>query len=263
MLLKYFKELVNELVVVVLFIVDIVIFIISAVTQKFTLPSEFYWIVAGIGFIIANIRIYTRLQKKIEEYESQEANIKVRVLECKVIVKAPVLADEKRVQGSRSADGLDDHGLPISHQLVAKVEIENTGIEQGTLVWELDLVESNLPEFFTIYENAINGYFDDDEKNVSLEIEGRDRYEGWWTLPLLLKEESPRLLAHKISNPADYRLLLHYKTKRIGGETFERIIVFDGDFTGYRDSLIKKWKARGLVDLVQVAGGAPLAPQIY
>jgi hypothetical protein len=271
MIIGYFKELLTEWVGTALLIGDVIIFVVSAASNAFTLPIEFYWVVAVLGFIIANVRVYSKGQKKIEqlknklsEYELQEANITVKLLESKIVIKSPVLVSgNTRVKNSRSGDGLDDNNVPISHYLHAKLEIENAGYEHGTFIWRLNLEESDLPDFFELYEKTVNGFFTEDSKIKMLYLGPRESYEEWWKLPLRLREEDPRLLAHKLSDPAEYRLTLSYKTKRIGGETPERSVMIEGDFTGYRNLLINKWKARSALGLVDLANGAPLERQIF
>ncbi len=254
MLFKYLKELISEWFGVALLAADAFIFVLSSTTQKFVLPSAFYWVVAVFAFLIANFRIYSRLQEELDGYESQEANIRIKVLETKVAVDAPILLLEtNRVKNSRSEDGLDDNGLPIYHTLYAKFEIENTGHEKGVLTWAIDLSKSDSPEFFELYSNSVNGYFDEDRDKKTMQIDDRSRWEGWWKLPLKLKIEDPKELASKLVDPSSYAFLLVYKTKRIGGESEERFVRIEGDLQSYKQDLVRKWEKREMTELTLAA----------
>lgn len=252
---KYIKELVSEWGTVAFLIVDVVLFIISATTQTFILPTETYWVIALIGFIVANFRIYSKQQQRLEELGKQEANIRLRVISSTIQIKAPILVmDQNRIKDSRSADGLDDFGVPVVVRILADIEVENTGYEKGEFVWKIDPSKSDAPKFISLIEKSVNGYFDSESK-TSLEVSPRDRFETRWILPILFKVEDPKELAKALSKPDGYNFHLMYKTKRVGGETEERILEIEGNLDSLKENLIKKWTKRELGELVSLANG--------
>ena len=69
--------------------------------------------------------------------------------------------------------------------------------------------------------------------------------------------EDPESFAEGLRYLSDYRLFLNYQTKRIGGTTDIRTVLIEGDFSDYRDSIIKKWQARKMGPLPQLVSGCP------
>lgn len=193
------------------------------------------------------------MERTINEYEIQEANLIMHFLKSAVRVEAPVLADRERVKDQRSADGLDDRGMPIVTNLFVELEIENTGVEYGDLIWKLDLIE--LPELFMLFKNNINGTFRENPDKTFLRLDGRERTTEYWSIGLSIQAEDPESFAKGLINLSNYRLFLNYQTKRIGGTTDVRTVLIEGDFSDYRDSIIKKWSARDMGRLLHLASG--------
>ncbi len=259
MVLRYFGQL-FRLYTWWIFVVFDVIGIITMLTgETLIIPSWGFWIIASVSFLIANIQLFNEMERRINEYEIQEANIVMHVLNSKVRVKAPVLvSDRTRVQDARSADGLDDRGMPIVTNLFVELEIENTGVEYGDLLWKLDLDEIELPELFMLFKNNINGTFRDNPDKTFLRLDGRDRTTEYWRIGLSIQAEDPESFAKGLLNLSDYRLFLKYQTKRIGATTDVRTALIEGDFSDYRDSIIKKWQARKMGSLINLARGIRL-----
>ena len=196
------------------------------------------------------------MESRINEFEIQEPNLIMHVLNSKVRVKAPVLvSDRTRVQDLRSPDGLDDRGMPIVTKLFVELEIENTGVEYGDLIWKLDLDRIELPELFMLFKNDMNGTFRDDPDITFLRLDGRDRTTEYWRIGLSIQAEDPESFAKGLINLSDYRLFLNYQTKRIGGTTDVRTVLIEGNFSDYRGSIIKKWSARDMGRLLHLASG--------
>lgn len=259
----YFKRLLSLWITWVFTGIDILAFIIGVSTPSLVIPAWAYWTIAGVGFVIANILLFAQTEEKIIGYESREANLVINVLKTDIIVDAPVLiVDRSSGKSTRSPDGLYDNGMPYITELLTKVQIENIGIESGEFIWENDLGKMDLPDLFALYATYENGSFSNDPKDKTLKVGGRERFEGHWRIRLHLQEEDPTSFAERISTTLDYKLYLNYRTKRIGGETQKRTVIIEGDLATYRDSIVKKWKARGLDNLVRLAINAPQAPAI-
>jgi hypothetical protein len=74
-IIRYFRKLLSLWTTLIFAIVDIVAFVISASSQNITIPSWFYLTIAGIGLVMSNIQLYYQQEKKIEEYEKEEAEL--------------------------------------------------------------------------------------------------------------------------------------------------------------------------------------------
>jgi hypothetical protein len=256
MIRRYLKDLVSEWVVTALLIADIVVFVVSSRTQSFTLPPQFYWIVAGAAFIIANYRVYARMMGKIETQDDKRAKLTVGVVQSGVSVVSPPISERGIFD-----DGLGDDGLPAVNVLKVLLEIENTGEEQGELEWELDLKESTIPNIFQLGDSNDRGSFD---KGYGPPIVlARDRSLVQWTIDLFPTTSDPRQFAHSLSNDPRYRILLRYHTKRIGGSSPQKLIVIEGNLADYKQSVRLKWMGRKLIDLVDLVNGGPLNTQLF
>jgi hypothetical protein len=264
MLTRYLRELISEWVGTALLLADVVIFAISSLTQTFTLPPEFYWTVAGIGFVIANFRIYARLQDNIDRYESQEPNITVELLETKITHEAPMVDD---ILGERSNDGLSPRGIPYYPMIQAKVKVENIGRKSGTIHWYIDLKQSVLPKGFVVNVNKV-GHEDKIENEVDVRIDDKSSLIDTWSLPLdyttIINE---RAFAASLAEPDSYSICFYYSIT--GSRKWPdfgpvRELRVEGDLEYFKQSVIKKWEKRGMTDLVRLTRGAnPEVPTVY
>jgi len=79
-ILKYFARLFSLWTTIAFAVVDVVLYGISAYGQTIAIPREFYWFVAGVGFVAANIQLYSQMDNELRGYKSREANIVIKLL---------------------------------------------------------------------------------------------------------------------------------------------------------------------------------------
>jgi hypothetical protein len=251
MLKNYLEELIKEWQGVALLIADVVIFAVSTLTQTFTLPQGFYWVVAGIAFVIANYRIYKRQRWQIESHLNTVPNIRSEFLESRIVIDAPVGRDS-----SRSDDGLSDKGLPLQPMLQAKMKVENFSHKSGTLKWYIDLHRSVIPQCFNVQLNSYDlvGIVMDD--NQVLKIDDKSSVVDTWSLPLHLSIQDPKELASYLAKPDSYSICFFYSTQGSRWQSTPTLkIQVEGDLEFFKQSLIKKWEKRGMSELVGLAQG--------
>ena len=203
-----------------------------------------YWLVAAACFTIANIFLFSRLQKKINGYEAVEANLKISLISTGSYTPSSVIRSQKDHK-----DGLDDNGMPYESKVDAKVEIENLGIEEGVLDWCIDMKKSVLPEIFALIKGNENGNF---LSHTTMEIPGRTRVNYSWELALAITTDDPVKLASVLSKNPGFTIYLSYRTRRIGGFSKPTIFVIKGDFSEYREQLIDKWEKWGFTNLLGI-----------
>jgi hypothetical protein len=126
--------------------------------------------------VIANIQLFSQQQEIIKYYESNEANIKLKIIKIGTFFRSWVQT-KKKVQN----EGLDDKGIPIINNIEVDMEIENLGLENGELEWEIDLEKTVLPEVFTLIEGKEHGEISDQFLTI---IPGRTGGDSTWNLEL-------------------------------------------------------------------------------
>lgn len=155
--------------------------------------------------------------------KKKEAEIILSLLNTRIYVIAPFLADRDVVKNIKTYDGLSDLGWPICTDVVAVFEIENIGYEEGELIWEVDLEESELPGIFSFFQNHVNGSFYDRSSDRAVKIPGRDRQTIRWYISLSLYEieEDPNKLAENLNTLDYYKFVINHYTKRIGEKVYQ------------------------------------------
>jgi hypothetical protein len=253
--------------------VDIVAFIISVSVERINIHPWFYWIVAGVGFIIANIQLFINQENIIRSFESDEANINIQLVSSEFKLSYDLKRSTTDQSVYKSKDKLvsqlvTNTGLPIRTELVAQIEVENTGKEDGELIWEIDRKKSILPSPFKFFKDS-NGRISlhrvEQEgifslysvpgarivvRSKPLIISNRSRNVGTWSIHLFENGASPKDLACSLSEPGKYEVYILYQTKRIGGINKARSFVIRGDLNHYRQQIVDEWGKTGFSSLV-------------
>ena len=227
--------------------IELVAFILGASRANLTIPPVVYYSIAAIGFLIANVQLFSEAERKkqalsseIEDLKATKANLLINVAEVVFIHDAPVLTLKDRY-----ADGLNEEGLPIQAIIGANIEVQNTGVDEAQLEWEIDLKASALPEFFHLRPGNTQGQLD----NLPDRFDGRRRWEGHWRLECGIHEKDPRAFALALAGAQSFQILMNYRTLRAGDPTPWRTTLIEGTLDHYRDSLAKRWRARGMEQL--------------
>lgn len=243
-LVRYFVRLFTLWTAWVFTVLELVTLAINLLSPQYSLPTSLYWLIAGSGFVIANFHLFINLDRRISELEALEPEIVLKVHSANVTWTAPIL-----ILSGRYEDGLNAQGLPIAAHISAEVELENLGREVGEFLWRVDLTKSSLPDGFLVFQNQPNGEF----AHYDGILDGRARWQGHWCLHLGTPSEDPEAFARDLRNLKSFQFTLAYRTKRIGGQSRQRIARVKGDFTGFRSALIQQWEKRGLTHLVSLA----------
>jgi len=150
-------------------------------------------------------------------------------------------------------ENIDRNGIPRASWLRADVEIHNTGEEAGNLVWEVDWKKSNLPDLF-IHEFS-DGSFNDLE--YESRIEPRFGFGTFWRMPieLMTANYGPEDFAKWLKNAKGYKVILRYKTRRVGEDSKWKKLVIKGNYSSYRSKLIQMWKKYDHTNLVKLVEG--------
>jgi hypothetical protein len=189
-----------------------------------------------IGFIAANIELYYQMEKKITEYETNGADLRMRFLRSSTEIYKILSGGYK---GKLHEYDLEDNGLPISTVIEARIEIENLGREAGTPLWEIDPIKSDLPDIFSVREETMDGMFTEID---TLEIEGRSLKLFTWKLSIYINETDPEIFIERLINAGGYKFIMYYQTKRIGGYGKKYPLTITGNFDDYRKKLLATWK---------------------
>jgi hypothetical protein len=72
---------------------DILLFIVSVSTKTIQTPVWFYWTVAGIGFVVANVQLFKQLEDQLNILESDEATISVKIMSVAIGASMPHYSD--------------------------------------------------------------------------------------------------------------------------------------------------------------------------
>ncbi|MBI5954443.1 MAG: hypothetical protein HY865_22530 [Chloroflexi bacterium] len=239
MLGKYLKDLLTEWIGVALGIADIIIFIVSAATQSFTLPREFYLGVAAVAFLVANFGLYSKLSKKVNEFEDTQANISIRVVSTGLYIKAPIRTTEGKV----FTDGLDKNLIPVYQYIQAYIKVENVGQEAGILVWSIDEAKTKLPDPLQLQFGSGSKYFYDEVGNQlrsgDLKVKARERVTGHFRFKVNSNTEDVKNL-QRIDPESHYYIPINYYTKRIGSNSKHKTLEVKGPIIDYLVGLIDK-----------------------
>jgi hypothetical protein len=233
---RYVKHLFSLWTTIIFTIVDLVAYIIGASSQHFSMHAWVYWFIAGIGFLIANIQLYIQQEKKIIQYEATEADLIIKPLEAGDCYVPYII-------------GYDLREMPKQICLLSKFEIENIGIEPGSLLCEVDTTKSEIPDVFILDESELTGSFLGKSR---VEVYGRDRINIEWELSVISTVSDAKLFAQRVKGIKDYQLLIHYKTKRIGGFSRPRQVVLRGQFDYFKDRLFEQWTRTNHPELCEI-----------
>ncbi len=173
------------------------------------------------------------LEDYITEIEALEANINVEV--------------QGSVELGIAEHSIDEQGLPNKGVFQAILEFENTGQESGELVWELGRGETTLPRFCTLDPDNDGGF------NVPLhKIEGRDRTQRWFSVPIRVVVQDPALFAQELNSREHYSVVIRYYTRRIGGPPSPKRLVIKGDLQRTRQKMRAYWEKLGYSNLARL-----------
>lgn len=242
----YLKRLFSEWIFWVFTAIDLIGFYIGVTNPKLSIPDWAYWLIAGVGLVIANIVLFSQQQKKIDHYESGEANLRIILNETDTYFDHSLPPSQPPREHN---DGLAPNGIPIMSHIDAQVEIENLGIEPGILEWEVDSEKSEIPDTFATVQGKENGGF---WGHMTMEIPGRSRVKYIWNLELNSTLDDPNKFALALRSNLQFKIFLKYKTKRIGGFSKPSTILIAGDFSGYCEKILPIWQRWNLNNLAEI-----------
>jgi hypothetical protein len=246
-MISYLRRLLTIWATWVFAVADLIAFVVDASVPEIVFPPYLYWAIAGVGFIFANFRIFSdqvtenaKLRRLLEARDLEEAEIHLAVESSSFKHRAPLL-----ISTGRTENGLKPGGLPIEAYIYARVEMENRGFEEGSLIWAVDLEASDLPEVFVLNEKSKDGEFE----GFSGHLAARSRSTAWWRLDIAVDERDPEEFAAILRDSTHYILTLTYQTKRIGGASGRQALTIEGSFEDYRKTLHELWRAAGYTHL--------------
>lgn len=193
-----------------------------------------------IGFVFVNIQLFWHMEKKIRKLSEREANLKINVLSSRFILGNLEQQDEQF--------NINEIGLPVSNFIETSMEIENSGIEDGEFLWEIDYAKSSIPAPFKLYKNE-KGYLAEELGKCG----GRNCIKITWILPIQTDPSCKvERFAFLLRGVKHYEIVLKYFTKRIGGISSMKRIKLNGNFLEYKGDLISAWKRKDLMNLVNL-----------
>jgi hypothetical protein len=245
--IHYFKRLFSLWTTLVFLVVDIALYIIGSLSLNLPIPPWAYWVLAGIGFTIANFQLFAEQDEKIREYESGEANIILfNVEDASAYLSSAGVVERDRVKNDQYQDGLDDNGVPYTVFTYATVEFANIGKESGELHWEIDRKKSYLPNLFTFHPLDPNGHFGGDLfSHIRIKIDGQENDKMAYRSRLQVTTTNIPDFSRLLREAKHYRIFLRYKTKRVGKFSKTKTISIEGNFDEFRNAVIQKWHDRG------------------
>lgn len=201
-------------------------------------------VLVPLGLLFSAYLVHRDSQARINELDSRQAHLTLRLFDVDFFHKSPALIIEDMLK-----HGIKLNGLPVEAIIVANIEIENIGNEEGELDWELDTEACDLPEIFCLIENRTRGTM----SNMPERFEARTRLRVQWRLDCGIQEEDPRIFASALSENQSYSFVIQYRTLRVGEPTRYARLRIEGDFQAYHMLLIDIWNRNGMSELTDLA----------
>jgi hypothetical protein len=201
------------------------------------------------GFLVSAYLVHRDLTERLADLRSAQASLSLVATEVVFIHDEPILTREGRFD-----DGLRPNGVPVQAIAAALLEIHNLGMEEGELDWHLVLEESDLPSCFHLYESDHDGQIVD----IPDAIPPRARVKCSWRLECGIAHNDPTGFALSLRKADTFSMLVRYRTLRVGDPSPYRSLQLKGSLQPYKATILERWRARGLADLVQI-GGNPAA----
>lgn len=235
--LRYLWKVFISWTVLVFTIVDVASYCIATFALKVEIPTTVYLIIAVLGYVASNVVVYFQQESKIKKYESEEAEITIKILNTHFYYSSHALVDKVPYP-----DGLNKNNIPVDSRLVADMELENTGKEIGAPIFTVDLKKTKLPELFAFGKEHINGFSPSSMKGIEGRGRAFDRYNLW----LEVVETDPAVLIQKLNELKTFDVFVNYYTKRIGEPSKSRTMKITACLDDYIKKLVEAYKSKDL-----------------
>lgn len=224
--------------------VDVIVFIITLFYPPENLPATcmryLTIVVALVTYFIANLRIFAELEPK--------ADIQLALRPEPSRVHYPLPAQAKNRSGEHPY--LGKTGLPRLATLELRFDATNSGGEDGELVCEIDIENTELPPLLTLdYETRCNRRF---SRVIPGGVERQLIPIGLGFVVTELFREFDFVQALKALSRDSYTIVVNYYTRHSKGTSKQRTIKVKGDFEFFCKALLYDWKQYGFDHLVHM-----------
>jgi hypothetical protein len=230
-------------------LVGIILFFFPQLAQSLTTDELLARTVGGfvffLSFLLANFSLY----RKLRIDRSDQADIWLRILEKSF--NNPYGVGRYPFRNSiPNLSGFDEQGLPQWCSLYVQIEVANTGYEKGNLNSQIDEKKTKLPALFRSDDLHFECY-------LPTNVEPRVSFPVPLYCDVLTIKQEPKAFAQSlkalVKTKQGYQVVLHYKTKRVDGESEIRSLVIKGDLQDFYQKMLEYWDNNGFKELANLA----------
>lgn len=238
-ILKYLKQLFGIWTAVAFTIIDVLAFIIGAISPDLYIPSWVFWAIAGCGLIIANIQLFSKQEEKLRVYELEEADINMNFA-----IGSMFFDNYTTSLGGKFVEYglLSDTHVPEKADIFVSVEYENLGKEPGTPIMEIDYDKTSLPPIMKI--NMVTRLFCVLGNDTRV-VEGRERFRENIDIPIAFTDCTAEQFIDAIRGLESITIFVKYRTKRVGGYGKYHYGQIDCVLLNFKELLRVRWEGIG------------------